>query len=429
MAGDDDLPIVDFNRLVKKALNNIYHKRGGVGDIDPALFELNNTPLQKGIDKTFGSAGVEFGKKNKVFIDQFKHNTSIFVAFKTHKQGDELAKLMLDEKGNQRSFSQFERASQPLIGAYNRRYLKTEYDTFVRSARMATNWKKFEERKHIFPNIEFMLSRARDKRPEHLRYVGTILPMEHPWWRTHTPPISWGCECWIRQTREAVKYPEGYTDEDIDNEIPEAFQNNPGITGEPIALDKHPYITESNISKEQIQNFVIDNSSSQQLEYVRQENIGVNNGYLDIHTLADTTPGNRVVGEILANLGYKVRLLPDIQPQNIQLRNLFMPSGIKLNKSPDAMIGGRIFEFKNIEANSYNAISQELRKAGKQANYVLLHIKGQMDDNIINRAIRGRVKNKKDIQEVWLVKDGYLKKYNREFILGDDFNKKSKALH
>lgn len=418
MAGDDDLPIVDFNRLVKKALNNIYHKRGGVGDIDPALFELNNTPLQKGIDKTFGSAGVEFGKKNKVFIDQFKHNTSIFAAFKSHKQGDELAKLMLDEKGNQRSFSEFRKATEPLIGAYNKRYLKTEYDTFVRSARMATNWKKFEERKHIFPNIEFMLSRARDKRPEHRRYVGTILPMEHPWWKTHTPPISWGCECWIRQTRAAVKYPEGYTDEEIDNDIPEAFQNNPGITGEPIALDKHPYITESNISREQIQNFVIDNSSSQQLEYVRQENIGVNNGYLDIHTLADKKVANRTIGEFLANTGYKVRLLPDIDPKKVSLRKLLMPDGIKTNKNPDAMIGGRIFEFKTLDENTYNAISQELRKAGGQADYILLNINGYMDNHLMKRAIRGRISMKKNIKEVWLIKDGQLLKQTRDYILG-----------
>lgn len=111
LSGDDELPIIDFNKLVKKALNNIYHKRGGTGDIDPALFELNNSPLQKGIDKTFASAGVEFGKRNKVFIDQFKHNTSIFSAFKTHKQGDELAKLMLDEGGKQRTFNEFKKAA------------------------------------------------------------------------------------------------------------------------------------------------------------------------------------------------------------------------------------------------------------------------------------------------------------------------------
>lgn len=390
------------------------------------MFELNNTPLQKGIDKTFSSAGVEFGKRNKVFIEQFKHNTSIFAAFKSHKQGEELARMMLDENGKQRTFSQFRKAVKPIIGEYNQRYLKTEYDTFVRSARMAANWKKFEERKHIFPNLEFMQSRARDKRPEHLKWVGIILPMDHPWWATHTPPISWGCQCWIRQTRAAVKYPDGLFEEPDDT--PEVFQNNPGVTAEPIAIDKHPYATESNLTRHQIQDFVQQHDTST-MEYVRQESVGANGGYLDIHTLADNKPEYKDIGTLLANLGHKVRLIPDIDPKKVELRKLLMPDGVKINKNPDATIGGRIFEFKSLDSNSYNAVSQQIRKAGNQADYVLLNIKGYMSDDIVNRAIRGRVKNKKNIREVWIVKDGYVVKYDRDYIMGKSFGKKSKALY
>ncbi|NDW10465.1 hypothetical protein D0T56_12460 [Dysgonomonas sp. 520] len=423
MDASDSIPDDKFNRLLNKALNNIYKKRGGVGEIDPTLFELNNRPLQNAIDRTFSAMGVEFGKRNEDFINQFKYNTSVFAAFKSHKEADELIKLTIDEKGDLRSFHEFEKLAKPIVGDYNRRWLKTEHEMTVRSARMAANWKKFEERKHIFPNLEFMKSRAKNKRETHLEWVGTILPMDHPWWDTHTPPIDWGCECWIRQTREAVTTaPEGN-----DNDIPETFRNNPGKTAEPIAIDKHPYVTGANISKHQVEDWLSKNLT-ENIGYTRQDGIGKDNGYLDIHALADRTITNRTIGELLANTGHKVRLLPDIPANQSELRKLFIPDGVKPNKNPDAMIGGRIFEFKTLEKNTYNAVSKELKYAGDQADFVLINIKGSMDDQIINRAIRGRIKLKKNIQEVWVVKDGYVRKYDRNYILGDQFGRKSKTL-
>lgn len=423
---DVDYNIIDTNSLLNKALNNIYRKRGGTGYIETNLFELNNKPLQNGIDKTFKKAGVEFGKRNEAFINEFKHNTSVFAAFKTHKEQNELAKLLLNEKGDLRPWHEFRKEAETVIGNYNQTWLLTEYDTAVRSARMATNWKKFEERKHLYPNVEYMLSRSQFKRLKHQRdWVGTILPMDHPWWDTHTPPVGWGCKCWIRQTRASI------TDvpDDGNDPIPLVFQNNPGKTGEFIKINEHPYVKETTANKQYVLDFV-DEYTNENLkpEYIRQPGIGVDKGYLDIHTLTDQTATNRIIGKNLANTGHKVRLLPDIQPSEKELRELLLPDGIKPNKNPDAMIGSQIFEFKTLDNNTYNAVSQELRKAGNQADNILLNIEGTMDDTILNRAIRGRVKNKTNIQEVWVMKDGYIRKYDREYILGDQFGKKSKAL-
>jgi len=32
-------------------------------------------------------------------------------------------------------------------------------------------------------------------RPQHLAWDGTILPLDDPWWSTHTPQNGWGCKC------------------------------------------------------------------------------------------------------------------------------------------------------------------------------------------------------------------------------------------
>ena len=332
-----------------------------------------------------------------------------------------MAKLILNDVGDLRPFHEFKKLAEPYIGDYNKRWLKTEYDTVVRSSRMAANWKKFEERKHIFPNLEFMKSRAQDKRETHLEWVGTILPFEHEWWQTHTPQIDWGCQCWIRQTRAKVT-----AVPDDGGGIPAVFQNNPGVTGEFVAIDKHPYVTHGSIDRESVADFVNKNTP-EKLEYVRQDGAGSGGGYLDIHTLADKTPANKFIGQTLADKGHKVKLLPDIPANKPDLRKELIPEGVKLNKNPDALINSDIFEFKTIESPTYNAVSQELRKAGNQADNILINIPPEMDDTIINRAIRGRVKIKKNIREVWVMKGDKLMKYERDYILGDQFGK-SKAL-
>jgi uncharacterized protein with gpF-like domain len=32
-------------------------------------------------------------------------------------------------------------------------------------------------------------------RQEHLAWDGVVLPLDHPWWQTHTPSNGWGCHC------------------------------------------------------------------------------------------------------------------------------------------------------------------------------------------------------------------------------------------
>jgi len=36
---------------------------------------------------------------------------------------------------------------------------------------------------------------SEDPRPEHLAWDGLVLPLNDPWWDTHTPQNGWGCKC------------------------------------------------------------------------------------------------------------------------------------------------------------------------------------------------------------------------------------------
>lgn len=237
-AGETPLPpLFDLDKAVNDALQQIYNDQGGIGDISEELFRINAEFLTYAATSTFAQMGVEFGQTYAGFIDEFRHNCDVFAAFKTHEEQEALAALLLDDNGALRSFHEFRKASVEVVGNYNRRWLLTEYNTAVRSARMAANWKKFEENADIFPNIEFMLSRAANKRESHKTdYVGTILPITDPWWDTHTPPLAWGCQCWIRQTR-APSTRIAFEPDPIDP----AFQNNPGKTAQFVRVDATSY--------------------------------------------------------------------------------------------------------------------------------------------------------------------------------------------
>jgi len=52
-----------------------------------------------------------------------------------------------------------------------------------------------------------------EPRPEHIAFVGTILPIDNPFWATHFPPNGWGCKCSVRQISEREALSLGYDPE------------------------------------------------------------------------------------------------------------------------------------------------------------------------------------------------------------------------
>lgn len=234
---------INIDKLFNQALNDIYAQYElnpeDMPLVSKPLFDISNKSYQKAIDKEFKSAGVEFGKKNESFIAEFKQNAAVFSAFKNHRQTSDIVAQLIDADGNLLSFDKFRKAvlGTTIKADYNQNWLKTEYNMAVRSSRMAAKLKQFEATKRLYPNLEFMPSTAAEPREAHKEWYGTILPMDHPWWKDHTPPVDWGCECSIKNTDKAVTdVPEG--GETIDP----VFAFNPADTAEIVNMKEHPYV-------------------------------------------------------------------------------------------------------------------------------------------------------------------------------------------
>ena len=97
--------------------------------------------------------------------------------------------------------------------------LRTIHWANVSTARAAGEWERTLATKNFLPFLRYTLSNAENKRPEHRAWVGIILPVDHPWWRTHYPPNGWLCRCGVRQITRGQAERDGYLEDDSGPEI------------------------------------------------------------------------------------------------------------------------------------------------------------------------------------------------------------------
>jgi SPP1 gp7 family putative phage head morphogenesis protein len=128
--------------------------------------------------------------------------------------------------------------------------LKTIFRTNVQSAYAAGQWEQIQEQKDV---AEYLMYDAVDDhrtRPQHAAWDGTILPVDHDWWRTHYPPNGWNCRCGVIQLAEedledlgltpSAKAPAGGTTnwtnprtgkvEKVDKGLDPGWNSNPGAS-------------------------------------------------------------------------------------------------------------------------------------------------------------------------------------------------------
>lgn len=79
------------------------------------------------------------------------------------------------------------------------RRLRTIFDTNLRTAYAAGHWARIQEYARSAPYLMYTAVLDARTRPQHRAWHGTVLPVDHEWWRTHTPPNGWNCRCTVIQ--------------------------------------------------------------------------------------------------------------------------------------------------------------------------------------------------------------------------------------
>lgn len=377
---------IDVRPLVEKALRNIFN--GMAEGIDESLFKAT-------FDALTDAAGKGFGKPN--FPDPLysygtllEKSTWPFAARKTAQQQAELSKLA----AQYRSFGQFKKAASKIVLDYNQRWLKTEYNTAIRSGIMAERWQRIWQRRDVFPNLKYLPSRAATPREAHKALYGRIRPVNDPFWDRYYPPSAFLCQCDVEPTRDMPT--------DLPETLPplhESFQNNSGKSG--ILLKSGQYT----LPNPREDAHAINEARAHLVNYPLFVRIyeSPKGGYVNQHWLHDgqnDTRDNIDTAKLLADAGYKINLLGEYN---------------RRNANPDAEIvnHNQITDFKINTSGKYNAIQDLIRKAEKQGDHVVLVLKNTNSPNIAIDAIRGRLRFSPVIKGVWIVWKDKLYKYTR----------------
>lgn len=233
-AGDESYSLPVFKNtknLILKALKRVFKKQKQV--VDPDLWKATYQTLEHAIEK--GSASVQYNKPNFKLTKQLRESAALFAAKKSWAQATELAAIASSKEGTQISWKEFLEKAKPIIGDYNQRWLKAEFNTAIRAARQASLWTEYEANAHLYPNLRYMASRAATPREEHKPFYGIVRPINDDFWVKHLPPSEWNCLCGVEQT------------DDDETPLPangpqpaKGLDNNPGLTGK-LFSDSHPY--------------------------------------------------------------------------------------------------------------------------------------------------------------------------------------------
>lgn len=386
---------LNIKKLVGQALDNIF--RGFQGLIEPHLFQITYQSLSDAIDEGFGK--VEYGHRDYAFVQQLKKSGAWFAARKTYRQREELAALLVDENGKTRTFRQFKAASQAIVQNYNEVWLKTEYNTAIASARNASRWRQFEADRHLYPNLEYLPSRAATPRDEHKPYYHVVRPIDDDFWVRHYPPSAFNCKCGVEQSDGNP------TPVPVDGPAPApGLDHNVGQTGE-LYSRSHPY--SADLSDKKLEE--IDHAGEDALANT------------DVYDVVYTSPsGHRLrlhpthnPAEIEENVAYG-RILTDLKKQ-VDLRS-YVPTG---RKNPDATVDGIVFDFKKpkkaLETNLVDALKQLIKDAGAQVKPYLTNANGggvlldlrdrNLSINDTIRVLNGAITpdRNRSIDHVWLL--------------------------
>lgn len=406
------LHLPDRSRLIERALRRIQGGFDVQRQVDPDLFAQAAAALNQAVDKAVAMS-VKWGQPDRAFISELRHNNALFAAFKAHREQNDLARLLVDPDGRPRGFDSFRKAAEPIVREYNVNWLQTEYAAAVRAARTAVRFKRYEQDGDLFPNAEWLPSRAAEPRAAHRKYYHTVRSLSDPWWETHFPGCVWGCQCDMRNTDKPITHVgdtpavPGAQPTDVPPSE-EAGLRSPGLSRNPARSKSlfsadHPYFTTAYPgAAEAVATFLHDNERYQAIPTERGQ-VRLHDG----HGKGERQENIRVASYFANKYGYEIDLLDN-------------PDGVKSADSYNRSLD-RFEEYKVNTTPSKNSIDRLIRDARKQADHIVLWIDSDISLGDLRSAIYSRVKRSDNIKSVRIVIHGKDRVYTREQITKDDF--------
>lgn len=230
------------SKQISKLLDGIFD--GSITEVDLPLDYYNAVVnyLKGGLYKGFGmdlDKAVKVGGKDLDLLEQLRENIYMFSAGKTYHEVKEISGLLVDENGEVRTSSEFNKLGRETYDTWNSDYGKTEYNTAIAQAEMASKWNEIEKNKEILPFLQY--SAIGDACDICAPLDGMIAKVDDPVWDSVAPVNHFNCLCTLLQLDEGEPT-EGREDlvAGVEDKMQPLWINNAGKTGE-VFNKEHPY--------------------------------------------------------------------------------------------------------------------------------------------------------------------------------------------
>ena len=313
--------------------------------------------FSQAVEQAFDESGYDTPDlKMREFL---KKNVWEFSVAKNYNDNIALNNLLLKSDGSLRNWNDFKQEAQKVVGN-SIRYLKTEYNTVVLGAQNASLWADIQKYKHLFPFLQFdvVMDGHTSEVCKPLHKV--VVSVDDPMLGHYFPPNHFNCRTTVRQLRRGTPT-ENYAVPDI----PDAFKNNPGITGK-VFNQKNSYIANTPKPLLILAAFLHkENERSKRYRGVEFEKIKAGKGVVEIYK-ADSLKGqqykqkksefvkNKEALTLLARQGEKYRMLPIVEDGKTN------PDALNLKTAQYADV--KVAE----SSNGKNVIQSALKEANRQ---------------------------------------------------------------
>lgn len=397
----------------------MYSGKSRPGQPNADLVRAEAEELWKSVKKGWNTNGdnIRYGSMEQRLLIQMRYNTFVTSVFKRHHYALDMARELFDEKGNIRTFEQFNKAVKGKIDPdYNKKWLRTEYNTAYASGQMARKWQGFVKKGGYLVYVAVMDNRVR---PDHAGMNGARYPVDHEFWRNHYPPNGWNCRCTVRWdgTDGIMIAPDTIED------VPKVFQTNVGVTGQ--VFKDSPYFTVDGQFREQADKLFgfkppVDPERYEENLLLYNRIIGDKNYKL---TFVDNLSGGFVfkhvkteVGDVAQNVLASKALAR--RGDSVIIRDVIPQHGVK---NPDILLNGVVAEVKTNNVATMSAVDNALRAGKRQAGIIVLNVISSIDTSQLELSIYNRVRRAPAIKTVIIVYNNVVYELTAEEIIAKTF--------
>lgn len=407
-------------KLMATEVERVY-KSKDMPSLNQSITHAYANIFSKAIEKGYGVNlnEIDYNSTDSKAITNLIESAYQFSAAKNYTQLRQITVALVDDQQKLRSFSDFKKAAYTITDAHNNKWLKTEYNTAIASAQMASKWQDIQANKNKLPLLQMDVIVDAQTSDICKPLEGIIKPIDDPFWATYYPPNHFACRTIVRQLAKGKITP--------DNEIvhpekvPPMFKTNLAQNGMLFPKD-HPYFIG-------VPNEVLSFGNAAYVKDTYREQFKDLKGNVYESGLAYTQSKKfdlrynteyamrKEVADVLANyFDRDVYITPEINYKDLRYKYFY--AGVDYpRKEPDFKIEKHFWELESYEGKyRHGKLSTMLASGCEQSDRVVIKLKHEIDIKQAIRRAKGSIekstKNLTNLKQALLID-----KFNNVYVL------------